>query len=47
MIRSTRNLTNIALAALMLGLAAWVSFHTLYKSNDRQVVGVVEVGEIQ
>jgi len=47
MVHSNRNLTNIAIATLMLGLAAWASFQVLHKPNDRQVVGVVEVGEIQ
>ncbi len=47
MVNSTRNLTNIAIATLMLGLAAWASFQVLHRSSDRQVVGVVEVGEIQ
>lgn len=40
-------MTNLALVALMLGLATLGSMYMLVKFDTRQVVGVVEVGEIQ
>lgn len=44
---NSKNLTNIAIATLMIGLAAWASLHVLVKPDARRVVGIVEVGEIQ
>lgn len=43
---NAKNLTNLTIAAVMLGLAAWVSMHVLAKPEARRV-GIVEVGEIQ
>ncbi len=42
-----KNLTNITIAALIIGLTAWASLHVLVKPDARRVVGVVEIGEIQ
>lgn len=42
---NAKNLTNLAVAALMIGLAAWASIQMLVKP-DTQWVGVVEVSDV-
>lgn len=44
---NTKTMTNLAVAALMLGLATLGSMYMLVKFDKQHVVGVVEVGEIQ
>lgn len=46
MILKQKNLTNIAIAALIIALAAWASLHVLVRPDAERVVGVVEVTEL-
>lgn len=43
----TKNLTNLAVAVLMTGLAVWAIMAATAKPDTHRVVGVVEVGEVQ
>lgn len=43
---NAKTMTNLALAALMIGMAAWAVL-VVTGPGQQRVVGVVEVGEVQ
>lgn len=47
MIFKAKNLTNLTVATLMLGLVAWAIVHATMKPEARHIVGVVEVTEVK